>query len=183
VILKNISVKYVTTSVQKTVWLGKQLGVQLQDGDIIALVGDLGGGKTWFTKGVAMALGINPDTIVSPTFTLVNEFDGKYKLFHIDLYRLKDKAEIIALDLDEYFSGQGIVVVEWADRWPGELPGETIEVALHIVDEHTRELGFSTSHPRAKKIIRALKEKVGYSLPPGDCRAFQSAQHAFERSL
>jgi tRNA threonylcarbamoyladenosine biosynthesis protein TsaE len=180
--LKNISVKYVTPSVQKTVWLGQQLGLQLQDGDIIALVGDLGGGKTWFTKGVAMALEINPDIIVSPTFTLVNEFDGRYKLFHMDLYRLKDKAEIIALDLDEYFSGQGIVVVEWADRWPGELPGETIEVALHIEDEDTRELRFSASHPRAKKIIRALKEKVGYSLPLGDCRAFQSAQHALERS-
>lgn len=173
--LKNISVKYVTTSVQKTVWLGQQLGAQLRDGDIIALVGDLGGGKTWFTKGVAMALEINPDTIVSPTFTLVNEYDGRYKLFHIDLYRLKDKAEIIALDLDEYFSGQGIVVVEWADRWPGELPGDTVEVALHIVDEHTRELGFSASQARANKIIRALKEKVGYSFSQGACRAFQSA--------
>lgn len=173
--LKNISVKYVTTSVQKTVWLGQQLGAQLRDGDIIALVGDLGGGKTWFTKGVAMALEINPDTIVSPTFTLVNEYDGRCKLFHIDLYRLKDKAEIIALDLDEYFSGQGIVVVEWADRWPGELPGDTVEVALHIVDEHTRELGFSASQARANKIIRALKEKVGYSFSQGACRAFQSA--------
>jgi tRNA threonylcarbamoyladenosine biosynthesis protein TsaE len=183
VILKNISVKYVTTSVQETVWLGQQLGLRLQDGDIIALVGDLGGGPTWFTKGVAMALGINPDTIVSPTFTLVNEYEGRYKLFHMDLYRLNDKPEIIALDLDEYFSGQGIVVVEWADRWPEELPGETIEVALRIVDEDTRELRFSASHARSKKILRALKEKVGYSLPPGDCRAFQSAQHAFERSL
>jgi tRNA threonylcarbamoyladenosine biosynthesis protein TsaE len=173
--LKNISVKYVTTSVQETVWLGQQLGAQLHDGDTIALVGDLGGGKTWFTKGVAMALEINPDTIVSPTFTLVNEYDGRYKLFHMDLYRLKDKAEIIALDLDEYFSGQGIVVVEWADRFPGELPGEIIEVALHIVDEDTRELRLSASHVRSKKILRALKEKVGYSLPHGDRRAFQSA--------
>ena len=173
--LNHISVKYVTTSVQKTVWLGQQLGAQLHDGDIIALVGDLGGGKTWFTKGVAMALEINPDTIVSPTFTLVNEYEGRYRLFHIDLYRLKDKAEIMALDLDEYLSGQGIVVVEWADRWPAKLPGETVEVALHIVDEHTRELRVSTSHARSKKIIRALKEKVGHSLPQGDCRAFQSA--------
>jgi len=162
--LKEVSVKYLTNSVEKTVWLGTQLGMQLIDGDIIALIGDLGGGKTWFTKGVAINLDIDPDYIVSPTFTLVNEYRGRHQLFHIDLYRLKNKTEIMALDLEEYFSGEGIVVIEWADRWPGELPEERIQVELRMVDEHTRELGFSGRHPRAREVIKALRQGVGTSL-------------------
>ena len=140
------------------------MGIQLINGNIIALIGDLGGGKTWFTKGVAIGLEIDPYYIVSPTFTLVNEYLGRQQLFHIDLYRLKNKTEILALDLEDYFSREGIVVIEWADRWPGELPEERIQVELKIVDEHTRELEFSGNHPRAKEIIVALKEKVGHDL-------------------
>ena len=145
-------------------WLGQQLGIQLISGDIIALIGDLGGGKTWFTKGVAIGLEIDPNYIVSPTFTLVNEYKGKNQIFHIDLYRLKNKTEILALDLEDYFSREGIVIIEWADRWPGELPEEKIQVELRMIDEHTRELEFSGNHPRVKKIIGALKEKVGHNL-------------------
>jgi len=140
------------------------LGIQLISGDIIALIGDLGGGKTWFTKGVAIGLKIDPNDIVSPTFTLVNEYQGKNQIFHIDLYRLKNKTEILALDLEDYFSREGIVVIEWADRWPGELPEEKIQVELKMIDEHTRELKFSGNHPRAKEIIGSLKEKVGRNL-------------------
>jgi tRNA threonylcarbamoyladenosine biosynthesis protein TsaE len=158
-------VKYTTASVDKTVWLGRQLGAQLGDSDSIALVGDLGGGKTWFTKGIAMGLNIEPDSIVSPTFTLVNEYAGRERLFHIDLYRLENAEEIMALDLDEYFSEEGIVVLEWADRWPGELPEETVHVALTMIDEHTREVGLSGSHARANAIIRAVKKTVGSALP------------------
>ena len=162
--MREISVKYLTNSVEKTVWVGQQLGIQLIDGDILALIGDLGGGKTWFTKGVAIGLDIDQGYIVSPTFTLVNEYKGRRQLFHIDLYRLKNKAEIIALDLEDYFSGEGIVVIEWADRWPGELPEERIQVDLRMIDEHTRELRFSGYHPRAKEIIGTLKKKIGHSL-------------------
>ena len=140
------------------------MGIQLISGDIIALIGDLGGGKTWFPKGVAIGLEIDPNYIVSPTFTLVNEYQGKNQIFHIDLYRLKNKTEILALDLEDYFSREGIVIIEWADRWPGELPEEKIQVELRMIDEHTRELEFSGNHPRAKEIIGALKEKVGHNL-------------------
>ena len=153
-----------TISVEETVWLGQQVGAQLINGDSIGLIGDLGGGKTWFTKGVALGLEIDPDYIVSPTFTLVNEYQGRHQLFHIDLYRLKNKVEIMALDLEDYFSEEGIVVIEWADRWPGKLPEETIQVELRMIDDHTRELSFSGRHPRAKRIIKALKENVGHSL-------------------
>ena len=159
--MKEISVTYVSTNVKKTVWLGQQLGMLLVDGDSIALVGDLGGGKTWFTKGIATGLEINPDDIVSPTFTLINEYHGRHQLFHIDLYRLNNAAEIAALDVEDYFAEGGIVVIEWADRWPGRLPEETVEVVLSMVDENTRELRFTGSHPRARNIINALQEKLG----------------------
>ena len=162
--MREVSVKYLSPSVEKTLWLGQQLGMQLTSGDCIALMGDLGGGKTWFTKGVAIGLDIGPEWVVSPTFTLVNEYRGRYQLFHIDLYRLTNKTEIIALDLESYLSGEGIVVIEWADRWPGELPEETIQVEFRMVDEHTRELRFSGSHLRAKELVGALKEQVGHSL-------------------
>jgi len=162
--LKEISVKYLTTSVEKTVWLGQQLGAQLINGDIIALIGDLGGGKTWFTKGIAIGLEIDPNDIVSPTFTLVNEYRGRQQIFHIDLYRLKNNIEILDLDLEDYFSREGIVVIEWADRWPGTLPETKIHVKFKMIDEHTRRLEFFGNHYRAKEIIGALKEKVGQNL-------------------
>lgn len=162
--LKEFTVTYMSPSVEKTVWLGQQLGIQLTEGDIIALVGDLGGGKTWFTKGVGTGLGINPDSIVSPTFTLVNEYHGRHQLYHIDLYRLTQNTEIMALGLEEYLSGSGIAVIEWADRWPAQLPDKTIQVELRMVDEHTRELRFSGSHPRSFELIKELRERVGASL-------------------
>jgi tRNA threonylcarbamoyladenosine biosynthesis protein TsaE len=120
--LKTVSVKYTTASVDKTVWLGRQLGDQLGNSDSIALVGDLGGGKTWFTKGIAMGLNIDPDSIVSPTFTLVNEYAGRERLFHIDLYRLENAEEIMALDLDEYFSEGRIDGLESFPRKRFALP-------------------------------------------------------------
>ena len=140
------------------------MGIQLINGDVLALISDLGGGKTWFTKGVAIGLEIDPNDIVSPTFTLVNEHQGKHQMYHIDLYRLQNKSEIVALDLEEYFSREGIVVMEWADRWPSELPENTVYVKLKLINESTRELEFSGNHPRANKIIWALKEKVGDNL-------------------
>jgi len=145
-------------------WLGQELGAQLSDGDVIALIGDLGGGKTWFTKGIARGLGIDADFIVSPAFTLVNEYHGTHCLYHLDLYRLASNSDIVALGLEEYLMGNGIAVIEWADRWPDDLPEETIYVELRMVNEHTRELRFSGSHPRALEVLSRLKQGVGRSL-------------------
>jgi tRNA threonylcarbamoyladenosine biosynthesis protein TsaE len=162
--LEGIIVKYITTSVEKSLWLGKQLGIQLTKGDIIALIGDLGGGKTWFTKGVAIGLNIEPNDVVSPTFTLVNEYYGKYPLFHMDLYRMDNKDDFLSLDLDSYFLGKGIVVIEWADRWPGTLPDERVQIDFKMIDNNTRELKFYGFHNRSRAIIEALKKKVGNAL-------------------
>jgi tRNA threonylcarbamoyladenosine biosynthesis protein TsaE len=162
--VKARSISYTSPSVEKTMRLGQELGALVAEGEVIALIGDLGGGKTWFTKGVARGLGIDADSIVSPTFTLVNEYHGTYPLYHIDLYRLTSKADIVALGLEEYLTGNGIAVIEWADRWPDELPEETIHVELRMINEHTRELNFFGSHPRSLEVLRRLKQRVGSSL-------------------
>lgn len=146
-------------------WLGQELGSVLAGGDVIALIGDLGGGKTWFTKGIALGLGIDSDSIVSPTFTLVNEYQGTPPLYHIDLYRLTTNSEVAALGLEEYLTGSGIAVIEWADRWPDELPEQTIQVEMNMVDDHTRKLRFSGSHPRSLEVLKQLKQSLGSSLP------------------
>jgi len=159
--VKAHSISYTSPSVKKTMWLGRQLGVLLGEGDVIALIGDLGGGKTWFAKGIALGLGIDADSIVSPTFTLVNEYQGAYPLYHIDLYRLSTRSDIVALGLEEYLPGNGVTVIEWADRWPDELPEETIHIELSIVDDHTRELTFSGSHFRAIQVLRQLEQRIG----------------------
>jgi tRNA threonylcarbamoyladenosine biosynthesis protein TsaE len=146
-------------------WLGRELGNTLTGGDVIALIGDLGGGKTWFTKGIALGLGIDADSIVSPTFTLVNEYHGTLPLNHIDLYRLTTTSEVVALGLEEYLTGSGVAVIEWADRWPDELPEQTIQVEMKMIDEHTRELRFSGTHLRALEVLRQLKQTISGSLP------------------
>jgi tRNA threonylcarbamoyladenosine biosynthesis protein TsaE len=162
--VKARSISYMSPSVEKTMWLGRQLGALVAEGDVIALIGDLGGGKTWFTKGIAIGLGIDADSIVSPTFTMVNEYFGAYPLYHIDLYRLSNKSEIRTLDLEDYLTGNGIAVIEWADRCSDELPEQTIHVELSIVDEHARELTFSGSHFRAIEVLRQLEQRTGSSL-------------------
>jgi len=138
--------------------LGEELGNNLAGGDVIALIGDLGGGKTWFTKGIARGLGIDADSIVSPTFTLVNEYHGTHPLYHIDLYRLTTDSEIAALGLEEYLTGSGIAVIEWADRWPDELPEQTIHVEMNMVNDHTRTLRFTGSHKRSVELLTHLEQ-------------------------
>ncbi len=103
---------------------GRARAEELKAGDVLALVGDLGAGKTEFVKG--LAAGLQSDAAVtSPTFTLIHEYaDGRIPLYHFDFYRLAHQAEAIALGLDEYFFGAGVSVVEWADRFPELFPAQ-----------------------------------------------------------
>lgn len=107
-----------TRDAAETFALGKQLGEQLSGGAILLLDGPLGAGKTVFVKGVASALGIDPEEVTSPSFTLVNPYKGRLPLFHIDLYRLDEGAAAAnAVDLEELLSDErAVVVIEWAER-------------------------------------------------------------------
>lgn len=112
-------------SAAETAAAGRARARQLQPGDVLALVGDLGAGKTEFVKG--LAAGLQSDAAVtSPTFTLIHEYaDGRLPLYHFDFYRLEKEAEALALGLDVYFFGEGVSVVEWADRFPRLFPENT----------------------------------------------------------
>jgi tRNA threonylcarbamoyladenosine biosynthesis protein TsaE len=152
--LKERSVTYHTVFDQETINLGQKLGSALKEGDVIALAGELGSGKTCFTKGVALGLGVSPGMVVtSPSFSLVNEYEGRCTLFHIDGYRLENLSDFLSTGLDEYFYQDGVVVMEWADRWPEILPGWSVKVGLTIVDEHSRKITLSGYHPRALEIL------------------------------
>ncbi|NLV36943.1 MAG: tRNA (adenosine(37)-N6)-threonylcarbamoyltransferase complex ATPase subunit type 1 TsaE [Clostridiaceae bacterium] len=121
--------KFHAGSVQETVELGIKLGKVLHRGDNICLTGDLGTGKTAFTGGIARALGIG-EYITSPTFTIVNEYEGKHPLYHFDVYRIGDADEMFETGYYEYISGEGITVIEWADLIKGILPDERIDVNI-----------------------------------------------------
>ncbi|MGI6668538.1 MAG: tRNA (adenosine(37)-N6)-threonylcarbamoyltransferase complex ATPase subunit type 1 TsaE [Acetivibrionales bacterium] len=117
-------------SVEDTVRLGQRLGKLLQKGDNVCLTGGLGTGKTAFTGGIAKALGIS-EYITSPTFTIVNEYQGRLPLYHLDVYRIgSDIDEVLDVGYDEYIDGNGVTVIEWADLIRGILPENRIEVAI-----------------------------------------------------
>ncbi|MFC1494417.1 tRNA (adenosine(37)-N6)-threonylcarbamoyltransferase complex ATPase subunit type 1 TsaE [Thermodesulfobacteriota bacterium] len=133
--------KYLTNSDIETIDIGKKLGALLSGGDIVALSGPLGSGKTWFSKGIGLGLGVDPDeVIVSPSFSLVNEYRGRHVLYHIDLYRLDTISDIISIGIDEYVNEDSIVVIEWAERCKEILPEGYIEVNIDILGENERSI-------------------------------------------
>lgn len=116
------------------------LAQRLSAGAVVALVGELGAGKTCFVQGLAEALGVT-EPVTSPTFTLIQEYRGRLPLAHVDLYRLNDPEELLQLGLDEYLEGPGITVLEWADRAPGLLPAHAWTVTLrHRADAGERDV-------------------------------------------
>ncbi len=155
--LKERSITYHTVSDQETINLGHKLGTALREGDVIALAGELGSGKTCFTKGIALGLEVPQGIVVtSPSFSLVNEYEGRCALFHIDGYRLENLSDFLSTGLDEYFYQGGVVVMEWADRWPELLPGWSVDVGFAIVGERSRKITLSGYHSRALEILRQL---------------------------
>lgn len=129
----------VLTKESDTILLAKQIGEKLQAGDVILLEGDLGAGKTTFTKGIGQGLLI-PQMIKSPTFTIIREYKkGRLPLYHMDVYRLED-ASADELGLEEYFYGDGVSVVEWAQFVGEDLPNEYLEIQLFHIDENTRKI-------------------------------------------
>lgn len=120
---------YTTRSEDETERLAERLAAALRPGDVVALHGDLGAGKTCFIRGLARGLGIDRH-VHSPTYTLINEYPGRLPLAHMDLYRLAGGADTHALDLDDHLFGHGVCAIEWAERIPALLPPGTLHVAL-----------------------------------------------------
>ena len=151
--------KYLSKSVNETINIGKRLGLILSGGDVVALSGTLGSGKTWITKGIGLGFGVSPeDVISSPSFSLVNEYEGRCLLYHMDLYRLDSLYDIMSVGLDDCFHDQSVVVVEWAERCPEILPSGCINVKIEIVGDNERSIVMSSEDPDIfDKINNTLK--------------------------
>jgi tRNA threonylcarbamoyladenosine biosynthesis protein TsaE len=136
-----------TATEEETTEVGERFAVTLRPGDVVLLYGDLGAGKTAFVRGLARGLGANPDEVSSPTFTIVQEYAAPCAtLYHVDLYRL-EPPEIEDLGLEELISGDGIVAIEWADRWTGR-PDDVYEVRLEETGEERRRINVTPPRDR-----------------------------------
>ncbi len=133
--------------------LAIKLAENLQPGDVIALEGDLGAGKTTFTKGLAVGLGITK-TVSSPTFTIIKEYRGRLPLYHMDVYRVQDSFE--DLGFDEYFYGDGVTVVEWAHLIKDQLPDELLTINLYHSGDEERRVEFSPAGKRYEVLCKEL---------------------------
>jgi len=126
--------EFKTLTKRETAELGRKLGGILKPGDIVCLNGDLGAGKTAFTKGIAEALGVE-GYITSPTFTIVNEYHGFKPLYHFDVYRIADPEEMYEIGFEEYLNGDGIVVIEWSDLISEIIPPRHVRVEIRKTPE------------------------------------------------
>jgi tRNA threonylcarbamoyladenosine biosynthesis protein TsaE len=144
-------------SAEETYALGKILGESAEKGDLIALIGDLGTGKTCLTQGIARGLGV-PETypITSPTFTLINEYPGRHILYHLDVYRLSGAHDMEDMGYEDYFYGKGITVIEWAEKIREILPGHTLYVHLTYKGDTEREVSMEGEDGQMEKILKAL---------------------------
>jgi tRNA threonylcarbamoyladenosine biosynthesis protein TsaE len=146
-----------TKSASETVRVGKNLGRLLQPGDVVALTGELGTGKTQLIKGLAAGIGVGkPTYISSPSFTLIHEYEGRIPFYHIDLFRLKDEKEADELGLEEYFRGEGVTAIEWADRIPSSLPEEILFIHIRYTGKNTRSMEITGKGKRYEEIVKQL---------------------------
>lgn len=131
----------VTRSAEDTIKLGKAMAKKLRKGDVVALYGNLGSGKTTFTKGIGDGLGVkNARHINSPTFVLIKEYDGRIPMYHIDLYRLDSLIDIEDIGIEEYVYGDGVAIIEWAEKIKNILPKKHIAVRFSIKGQNEREI-------------------------------------------
>ncbi len=134
--------------------LGARLAQFLTPGDVLALIGDLGSGKTRWAQGVCQGLGVT-DPVNSPTFTLVNEYQGRWPVYHIDLYRLTNLAEVSTLGLEDYLYNAGITLIEWADHAGDLLPEVYLAVELYDLEETKRRV---VLRPNGERFVTLLKQ-------------------------
>lgn len=142
---------------EETKDFGIRLGELLNSGDILCLNGDLGAGKTTLTKSIGIGLGVT-DYITSPTFALINEYEGRIPVYHFDVYRLANVEDLYDLGFDDYFYGKGVCIIEWADKIEKLLPEDRIVLNIEKVeDENSRVInitGYGNSYSRVIKELR-----------------------------
>ena len=146
----------ISKSAEETQQIGEQVGRRLQPGDVVALIGELGAGKTTFIQGVAKGLSIDPAEVKSPTFVLMREYSGTVPIVHMDSYRLENPDAAIWLDLELVFSPQKVTVIEWADRVQACLPEKYLEIRFAHKSAHQRSMRVVPHGDRAESIVASL---------------------------
>ncbi len=147
---------------------GRRLSEFLCPGSVVALIGDLGAGKTHLVRAIAEGLGIADSRVVtSPTFVLVQEYAARIPIYHFDAYRLRSEGDFVDLGIHEYFEGDGICLIEWADRVPGCLPAEHLRITLTVTGRTSRRLQAEGRGPAYEGLVRRLREPPTDALPSG----------------
>jgi tRNA threonylcarbamoyladenosine biosynthesis protein TsaE len=132
---------YTTHSAEETIELGRALAKQIQPPRLVLLIGDLGAGKTTLAKGLISGLGVGSmDEVLSPTFSLIHEYEGPPKVYHIDLYRLDRVPELETLGLDDLWEQKAILLIEWGEKFAAQFPGPRLEIRLEDKGEDRREI-------------------------------------------
>ena len=156
----HVLVEFESKSAKQTFSIGFAVGRKAREGDVFALTGELGSGKTCFTGGLARGLGVGEEyAITSPTFTLINEYPGRCRLCHFDLYRLNHSSELLNLGYEEYISGEGVVVIEWAEKIAEVLPGDVVSVCFRYVDESKRIIGFIGTEKKVCELVQDISRE------------------------
>ena len=151
-------VVFQTKSTSETIRLGKRIGGLLRPGDVVALAGELGAGKTQFIKGLAEGAGVGkPTYISSPSFTLINEYPGRVPFYHVDLFRLERENEAEELGLEDYYQGEGITAIEWADKIPSLLPKVLLLIHIAYTGKNTRSLEITGKGRRFEELLSELQ--------------------------
>ena len=157
----NVKAEIISASVQQTWDIARSIGEKLKKGDVLALSGELGSGKTCFTGGLARGLGVDEKyPITSPTFTLINEYPARYRLYHFDVYRIKNYEEFENLGYEEYIGSEGVVVIEWAEKIAERLPVHAVLIQFEYVDENKRKIIIKGPESRLKELIRDTEMEV-----------------------
>ncbi|MEO0082953.1 MAG: tRNA (adenosine(37)-N6)-threonylcarbamoyltransferase complex ATPase subunit type 1 TsaE [candidate division WOR-3 bacterium] len=131
----------ITDSPEQTITFGEKIGGKLQPGDIVAFYGELGSGKTTMIKGICLGLGVKEQFLVkSPSFIMINEYKGKFPIYHIDLFRVKTEEELLSIGFDDYLEGNGICLIEWAEKAERYLPRNTIKIELRYLSNYERKI-------------------------------------------
>jgi tRNA threonylcarbamoyladenosine biosynthesis protein TsaE len=168
-----------THSPEETVRLAESLAKDLMAGDFVALIGELGSGKTMFAKGLAKGLGVSDHRYVnSPSFVVLKEYRGAVELYHFDVYRLDMKGFCDTLDHEKYFYGKGVTVVEWADKIRDILPEEYLEILIEYGEHDERAVTFMPVGRRYKEIVRGLGNEGKRA-----CRAVDGKREKSSRDL
>ena len=144
----------ITNNSEETIELGRIISRFLQKGDILALFGDLGSGKTTLVKGIAKGLKVKSQIVNSPSFVLLKEYKGKLPVYHFDFYRIKKGEEVYGIGLEEFLFGKGICVIEWADRIRRFLPKEYLRMELKVKDKNKRKIRMIGFGKHYKELVK-----------------------------